>query len=734
MRWLILPLVLCSAGCSDSSKAGGDDSSDGGAEAGTDATARPDLGPMVEADAAPEPDMFVWPEPGFVEMHLLPRRALYTLADQPQATAIVFDRYGDEIVGFPVRWDVQPAGSASLDAEQTLTFLAEGAGAVKACATPDLCGRVSFFVDDAAPTLEIVSPARGEIVTGVDPMIEVRGRTDADPGVAVFVNDEPVELAPDGTFTYTTRARFGLNRIDAIADDGVRRPPTRVVQDIVWAPALHPVLADRVELPDPISIRLAQRLLDSGEAAPEAEMGLQTVGDLAGLVEVFLARAEPLGLLVDDPVLADGDPMTLRIEGLDIGAPDAELSFTDEGLEAFLRIEGLAISTSGTFDLEGVEIGLGGTIRVDAAAFVSVAIEADPDGIPTLRILDAGVAIERLSGEMVDTTAQAILDTFGSLLRSVIEGFAEDLVDDLVRQEVPDFLEIGLADALAGLRDLPLDFANDSPPLEVHLDLQFELDAPESTPRDALTLGMRGRIVQRGGAVAAPHPTQGVPTAGVGEAPTWPAGAGLAFAVRLLTVNALLHETWRQGLLQIDLDDQIPDEFSALIASARVDGRLAPMVVATPPGSPYFFELQIGELDLYARNDMAEADDRFVLSVRAGLVLEVGEGGIRFDITDEPDIRAFLLEQAGDRPVLPADALERVIGPLVWPQVREAVGEGGLSLALPEVHIGPEAYADLAPTLQDIHIVPTFPIDPIVRHGWFVLSAAFEARLTVDDE
>ncbi len=710
----LLLLALCIAGCDDSSPSGNLSTSDAGTEAGADAVVMMQDAATAPPDATLDPDVYVWPEPGFVEMHLLPRRALYTLADQPQATAIVFDRYGEELAGFPIRWDVQPAGTASLDDTQTLTFLQEGAGAVKACATPDLCGRVSFFVDDAAPLLEILSPARGEIVTGDDPFIEVRGRTDADPDVAVFVNDDPVEVAPDGTFTYTTRASFGLNRIDAIADDGVRRPPTRVVQDVVWAPALHPVEANQVVLPDPISIRIAQRLLDNGEAPPEAEMGLQTVGDIAGLLEVFLARAEPLGLLVDDPVLAEGDPMSLRIEGLDIGTPDAELSFTREGLEAFLRIDGLSITTSGNFDLEGVEIGLGGTISVDAAAFVSV-------------------AIERLSGEMVDSTAQAILDTFGSLLRSVIEGFAEDLVDDLVREEVPDFLEIGLADALGGLRDIPLDFVSDSPPLEVHLDLHFELDEPSSITRDSLTLGMRGRIVQRG-AVDPPHPTQGVPTAGVGEAPTWPAAAGLAFAVRLLTVNALLHETWRQGLLQIDLADQIPAEFNALIASARVDGRIAPMVVATPPGSPYFFELQIGELDLYARNGMAEEDDRFVLSVRAGLVLEVGDGGIRFDITDEPDIRAFLLDQAGDRPVLPPDALERLIGPLVWPQVREAVGEGGLALALPEVHIGPDAYADLAPTLHDIHIVPTFPVDPIVRHGWFVLSAAFEARLTVDDD
>ena len=704
---------------------------------GSDATAS-DAGPggadvavTPDPDAAPEPDMFVWPEAGFVEMHLLPRRAVYTRDDHPQATAIVYDRFGEELAGYPLRWDVRPAAQASLDDTQTLTFLEEGAGAVRACVHPDLCGRVSFFVDDAAPILEIISPARGEVVVGPDPVIEVRGRTDADPEIAVFINDLPVEVAADGTFSWSTRARFGLNRIDAIADDGVRRPPTRVVQDVVWAPAIHPVQADGVDLPDPISVRIDQRLLDTGEPPPEPDMGVQTVSDIAGLLEVFLARVEPLGLLVDDPVLAEGAPMSLRVEGLDIGTPDAELNFTDQGLEAFLRIDGLSITTSGNFDLEGVDIGLDGTVSVNAAAFVSVAIEADADGVPTLRIIDADVAIERVFGDMADSTAQAILDTFGSLLRTVIEGFARDLVDDVVRQEVPNFLEGSLAGALDGLRHIPLDVVDDGPPaIDLHLDLNFELDAPVSTARDSLALGLRGRVGQRG-PVAAPHPSQGIPAEGVGEAPTWPAAGGLAFAVRLLTINALAHEVWRQGLLQLDLNASIPEEFSALIADARVDARLPPLVVATAPGSPYFFELQLGELDLYARSAANDAPDRFVISLRAGLVLEVGEGGIRFDITDEPDIRAFLLEQGGDRPVLPADALARLIGPLVWPQVREALGEG-LQLDLPEAHVGAEVYGEIAPTLRDIHLVPSFPLDPIIRHGWLVLAAGFEARLSVE--
>ena len=47
------------------------------------------------------------------------------------------------------------------------------------------------------------------------------------------------------------------------------------------------------------------------------------------------------------------------------------------------------------------------------------------------------------------------------------------------------------------------------------------------------------------------------------------------------------------------------------------------------------------------------------------------------------------------------------------------------------IHVGAEAYANLAPSISDIHLVPDFPVEPIIRHGWFVLAAGFEARISV---
>jgi hypothetical protein len=639
----------------------------------------------------------------------------------------VYDRYGAPIDGTELRWDVQMPAAGHLDADHRLTFDQEGPGAVRACAGPDLCGRVSFYVDDAAPQLEVTSPQRASLVVGRDPVIEVQGTARDSGDVRVFVNDQPADLAADGTFTFQLPAQFGLNRIDVIADDGVRRPPSRVVMDVLWAPQSLAADANGVDLPESIVVRLGQDLLDLGQMLPAPdEMNVRTVTDVAGLLEGFLSRAEPLHLL-GNPVLAMGDPLDLQVTDVRPGTPDASLTLTDDGLEAFLRLDGLEIETTGSLLVEGVHFDLRGVVRVTAAAYAQLRLVADADGHPRLELGDVGVAIEDLGGDMVDTTAQAVLDTFGSLLRSVLERYAEQIVTDLVRQRVPDFLGGTLDDALAPLRHIPLDVDAAAPVPPIHLDLGFGLHAPRESARDALELGIAGRIDQRM-PVVAPHPDPGIPAEGLDLAPPYPAGAGLAVAARLVAVNALLHEVWRQGALTLDVSSVLPDQVRGLIREAHVDARLQPLVVATPPGSPYLFELQVGELDLFALGARAPNPDHYVLSVRAGLTLTVGDGGLSFGIAEHPDIKAALLEVGGDRPILPPDALAQLIEGVAWPKVQEAIG-GALDLALDPIVIGPDVYGQVAPSLQAITITPTFPVAPLVRDGWFVLSAGFSAEL-----
>jgi hypothetical protein len=713
--WLIF---LVFSGC--------DDSTGGGTPPPQDA-APADMAPL--ADMAPGPDAafidMALPDrepPGFVELTLTPRKPLYSLQDQPQVTAVVYDRVG-QVIEAPIFWQVvepmpMPTPIAMLDGEQRLTFLREGPGAVRACTDNQrVCGRVSFYVDDGAPLLELASPARGAFVDA--PEIAVAGRTEV--GARVFVNEVEVDVGADGAFATTLPATFGLNRVDVFADDGVHRPPPRIVREVVYAPVLIPVTPTGVRLADMVALRIGQPLLDGDVSLPAPdEAGVLHIEDIAGLVEGFLARVEPMGI-IGDPVLANDGALRLEVVGASLGVPDATLRYTDTGLEIFLRLEDLEIRTEGRVDLEGVPVDLTGSVRVTGAAFALVAIESGPDGSPGLRIIDVGVAIEALGGDMADSTAQAVLDTVGSIVRSVLQGFASDLIDDLVREAVPGFIELGLDDALETLADIPVDLeASDVLPA-IALNLGLTLREPQVQARDGLALLLDGEIRQRN-PVVAPHEFPGVP-AFINDAPPWPADGGLVVGIRLATVNALAHELWRQGLLRIDLAGVVPENLRALVAGGRLDGHLPPVVVGTPPGSPHLLEIQIGDLDLFLERPNAPAPDQYVMSLRAGVGVQPGEGGIRLTFEDAFDLRVELVEGNSAQPI-GADGLEAILKPLLLDTLRDALNQS-FDLPLGPLVIGRDAYAEYAPGIRELRFAPTFDAPPFVRAGWLMLPVGF---------
>ena len=713
---LLTLLLFCT--CDDSASVA--DPEDGGAGSGGEGQRFPDIASIREdmfhlpLDAAPVEDLSPPPEPAYIEMALNPKKSLYTRSDHPQATAQIFDPYG-EILERELIWSV-PAGAATLDEQQQLSFTGEGAGAIKAC-WQQLCGRVSFFVDDAPPHLELSSPERGAIFLGGVAQIPVRGRSD--PGAMVFLNDRAVELAPDGSFEVQLPAHFGLNRIQVIADDGVRRPPERIVMEVIWAPQALPVRPDGVDLAQGMQLRLGQQLLKASNPAPP-------INSIEGLVSAFLGKIQPMGLL-EDPLLVNNDNLKIEIQDVQLGVPDLALSWTDSGLELFLRMDELRLSLAqgSLVNLQSELIPLDGSVRMGVAAFVGIGVEAG-EGEPRFRFEELGVAMESLRGEGLHPTAQALLDTVGSAVRLALNEAADGLIEGLIREQIPAFIELGLSEALAPLSQLILDVPLPGEGLpSLYMELGFALDEPQVRAREGLLLSLSSFINLRG-VIEAPRADPGVPAEGLNSAPPWPAQGGLAIAVQLSVVNALLHEVWRQGLLQLDISSLLPAQIAFLLHSAHIDARLPPLVVGTAPGSPLLFELQLGELLFELEGPGSLEPSRYALSIRAGLILEVGERGLRFQIADEADIRIEQLSEAA--PLLEPEALEELLNALVWSKVREAVG-AGLSLEIPQASFDTGSFGGLFPELHQVNLGARFPHPPRVQRGWFVLSADLEASL-----
>ena len=183
-----------------------------------------------------------------------------------------------------------------------------------------LCGRVNFFVDDGAPKLVVDAPVRGAFLMGEE-SIEVRGTTDADGGARVFVNDKEVDVQPDGTFVTSIDAKFGLNRIDVVADDGVRRPASRSVREVLWAPQFIPIEGPSLGIDEAVLLRVDNGLFDSGAQAPEPDAdGVVTTNDLATVIEALLSKAD-LFSLIDNPQLSSSDDLTFAVTALRTDSP-----------------------------------------------------------------------------------------------------------------------------------------------------------------------------------------------------------------------------------------------------------------------------------------------------------------------------------------------------------------------------------------------------------------------------
>lgn len=672
----------------------------------------PDGGALGDAAAMPDARVVDLPpagQPAYIDVTLAPRVEVYDLGDAPQVVAVAYDR-DDVALTDAITLTVEPPEAATVDG-QTLAFHAEGAGAVRACAG-DVCGLAHFFVDDAPPELIVESPTPGARIIG-EPRILVTGDVIDTGTVAVYVNDQPARVGANGRFSAEIDARFGLNRIDVVADDGAHDPPSRAVLEVLWAPDTLPVEATGVRVEDALLVRIDQTQLDA-DVAPEAgEGGAVTAIDFAGALEAMVERLDAGALVTAD--LPQGDPLTLQIAGVDLGATQIELNLESDGVSLFARLPRATITTAGSLRVDNIRYGLDGEIYVAGAAYARLTFSLPPGGPPTLRVSATRIAIESIAGALRDERAQALVETLGSVVREAIEGYADDVVRALIDDSIGDLLAGLLAQGLAALGTYPL-----PPPID-GVSVGFALTEPRFQRRTDLTLALAAEIRQDVD-VEAPHVDRGVAGEALSEGPPWPADGRMGIALRLVAINAVLHEVWRRGSLQLDLAGLIPGDLP-LLQNAQIDARLPPIVVPGEPGGPFALVAQIGEVDLFLRGPSNGALDHYVLSLRAGIVVDTAGGALRLDVTDEPDVRVALKSSEGPRPLLTPEGLQTLILRVVWPQVRGAIG-AGLTLPTDAVIVDGAAFG-----LGDLVVQPNIAETPLVRAGWLMLPAELTLRL-----
>ena len=679
----------------------------------------PDAAPPIELDMAspmPDPDAAVI-EPQiqvqWIEVILEPREEIYELDDSPIAVGEAFDRHGEPLEDVEITWQVVPEGIAQITPEGRLTFIGEGQGTVIGCAGESPCGRAAFYVDAEPPFIELESPARGAVLSGLAAQtIAVRGRaSDSSGQVTVRINDERVELDAEGRFSIDLPAQFGLNRVLAEANDGVRRRSARDRRDVLWAPSFAMPDPTGFTIQNALTMQIDQALLDRDTPVelPD-EAGEVTLTELAQLIDAILQLADLNGLFAD-PQIIDGDAFSLRIDGIDLGTPEIELALVPDGLELFIRVSELRIGTQGRLNIEGEEISLDGQLRIGLAAFSHLTITLR-DGELAIEVDEVGIAAESIGGEFDDPAAGVLVTTLGSQLRSTAIDLASAVVDQIVRERLPELLEAGLSSLLGAISDLPLNLdtgIEGLPAIQLRLGM-----TPVSLRivRDSLLeVQLEGRI-SHGGEPPMRDNDPGVPLLPEAEQIPVP-GEGIQLKMQLTVINGLLHALWRAGIF--DISPPLPADLRGVLGEVALEAALPPVVVPVAGGA-YPFELQVGELRLIAAGFEGAEPDVFALSLRAGLSIGVQNERLVLGLDDALAVDATLLEQGGERPILSDTGLVRLLQVTILPFIGGALGSG-LSFGLPGTSIDIAPFQRFAPRLSGLSIAPRFDADPRVRSG-----------------
>ncbi|MCB9548417.1 MAG: hypothetical protein H6706_21625 [Myxococcales bacterium] len=724
-------LAVLAVACDDeaASPAGPDDAGRV-ADAGPppDAAPLPDAGlppPRLDADVPPPPPV---EDVAWVEVALEPRLPLYTLSDHPRVVATAFDRYGRSIAA-ELELAPAPPGQAMVE-DGELRFLAEGQGVVAACAG-ETCGQAAFFVDDAPPELVVDSPAQGAILSGFGGRtIAVRGRaTDGRGGVLVRVNGQPADVAEDGSFSLDLPADFGLNRVVVEADDGVRLPAVTAVREVLWAPRFVPGTADGAEVPAALALRLDQALLDR-----DLEVEIPDVAGALELDEVAAFIGVVLGLvdgdrLLPNPQIASGNTFSLRVEGIRLGQPDVQAGFTADGIELFVALPDLSLTTQGGLRFEGQQLSLDGTLTASMATFARMIIALE-DGALRVEVEEVGVAVESIGGRFADATAEALVSVLGNQFGAVARDLVTGLVEDVIRDTLPQVIETALGGILAGLREVPL---NIDPRIEgvpaIRLVLAMRAAALELVRGVGLRLSLDASI-RHVDPPPPPHDDPGIPTLSPDQE-VLVAGDGMGVAVRLALINALLHEVWRGGTLTLRVP--VPDQFSRLAGETFADALLPPVVVPAPPGSGEVLIAQIGAMRLTMQPEGLSEPHEFQVSLSAGLRVALVDGRVELGIAEEPEVHAVLIHKGdGREPTLGADSLALILRTVLWPEIRGALN-GGLDFGLDSVAVDVGDFAQFAPRIQGLRITPAFQEIPSIRGGRLRLEGGLQVGLDLGE-
>lgn len=676
-------------------------------------------------DAAPRPP---GTPPYGIEVRVSPPRDSYRTDQTIRMVAEVSDIDGVLIEGAEVTWSVEPASAATDMGGGVFTLVEEGFVELTGCtvaAGPEgepLCDFARILVDSGAPNLEVTSPTPGQELGGDgSTTIEVTGSVADTRDVQVFVNGELATVDDMGVFTHAITPLFGANHIEVVASDGVTEG-SRVEMDVLWADSYVPATnGDRPEvaLPEGLVLQLGQSFFDDGSPLDTTADPIRTE-DLADVFELVLSNVDFRSFL-PDPLVDSAPTLLLRVTEVRTSDVDVQVEVVEGGVELFVRIGALQADTMGSLQFEGTMLDLGGGIDASLSAFAHVDVsKAGPDAPVEASVSDLRVAIEDIEGRFTAPEANAILRLAEGLLRSTLETQLEAAFSDSLLDTIPAVLTDALGSLDTALRGQSIAIDTELFPA-VTLTLDGRLADLQTTYRRHLRAPLQLTV---GTDQTARYPdSRGAANLVAATDPLF-ATSPVQLGVKVALLNGLLHALWNSGLLEIDASGLLPEELAGAIMSARLSGRMPPVIRPARGAETDDLVLVVGQAELTL--EALGATTVFGITIEAGTSVDVVDGAIALSLAEEPFVRVWIIESTEARPPIDDDTLATILRTELWPQLRSAV-TGGLNLELPSLDVGD--LTGLAPALAGfgLNLELTQPLD--VREDSLVLDVLLVGSL-----
>ena len=659
---------------------------------------------FVDASPTPSTEATVSSErlSGDLSIELTPAQVSYKPDSQPQMSVVLTTEEGEEFeVTDEATIEISPATLATLDASNKLIFSGEGLVHVAACYGMN-CVAKGVKVNDGPPVLTILEPEFGAAIRGEpDEGITVIGEiTDNGALSRVFVNGAEVALF-EGRFETVVPASFGMNSIVVEADDGLSIERTVAVRDVLWSEEYAPLMPTGIALNSAAAIRVDQKLFDSNMPFEIPDMGGDVaVAGISEFVELLIFALDVNNLLDPSSLFGEGGP-SLDIVGFSLGRPTVDFEITSSGLNFFLRMPNASIQTAGMLDLAGQSLPLDGEIFLGLSARVGIDLGLTEEITAEISAVD--VALEYLEPSYASNAVNGVLTLARPEIRRLVEtefsGVLSALLGDLTTNLIVD----GIGGLLATIGELNFDLTTgigDSGDLSAAVSLtpvSLEID-----PGRMLVLNL-DYLTEHEVVANDAHPIPGCPVFS-NRAWTEIPSAGVGLSIRPAVLNCVLVAAWRQGLLSFPVP--LPGNLAPIVEEVFIDAYLPPLFGPSSRVTGFPFELQFGALVIEVRRAGEVETDRYSLSLRAGLDIELDGGAFAIELADLPEVKATL-ERAGSNAPLPASLIEQTLVSLVWEDMKNAL-LGGLDLNLGATQIPIDEISMLAPRIISATIAPVF--------------------------